>query len=102
MAKKRVSFTSKQKHDFAKMIVEDGCTIPQVMQIANASESAVSRWKKQYLAEKSGTTTNHATGLTPEYQKIKMLEKKLARAERDLDIVKKAAALFVQDTQVKS
>ena len=52
MAKKRVSFTPKQKHDFAKMIVEDGCTIPQVMQIANASESAVSRWKKQYIAEK--------------------------------------------------
>ena len=99
MTKKRVSLTTEQKLDFAKMMVDDGFSIDQVMEISGASESAVKRWKKQYQEEKQGILTQHASGLTPAHQRIKALEKQLARANRDIDILKKATALFVKGTQ---
>ena len=98
MKKKRIYVHTQQKHDFAKMMVEDGLGIEQVMEISGASESAVKRWKKQYQDEKRGIVTSHASALTPEHQEIKALKKQLARAHRDIDILKKAAALFSKDT----
>ena len=98
MTKKRVSLTENQKHDFAKMMVDDGCSVQQIMEISGACESAVKRWKKQYQDEVNGLVTHHASGLTPEHQEIKALKKQLARANRDIDILKKAAALFAKDT----
>jgi len=45
--------------------------------------SAVVRWKRQYKVEKKA--------ITPEQQQIQELEKQLARAKRDIDILKKRA-----------
>lgn len=88
--KERITFTVEQKLDYAKLMVEEGYSNKQVMEISGAGDTAVSRWKRQYIAELGGKTPNGKKALTPEQQKIQSLEKQLWRAKRDNDILKKA------------
>ena len=98
MKKIRKTFTQEQKFQYAKMIVEDGYSNEKVAEIANACKSAVGRWKRQYLQEKQGVTSTLKPALSPEHQEIQRLKKELARAKRDNEILKKATALFAQDS----
>lgn len=95
--KLRKSFTPEEKLQYAKLVVEEGYTIAKVASIADSCTSAVGRWKRQYLQEKYGVTPTAVSALSPEHQEIQRLRKELARAQRDNDILKKAAALFVKD-----
>jgi transposase len=54
--------------------------------------------EKQYLDELNGNTPENKQALTPEQQQIQGLEKQLWRAKRDNEILKKATAFFVRDT----
>ena len=93
--KTRIKVTKKQKLEFAKLMVDDGYSTLQIMEISGACESAVSRWKRQYLDELDGCTPSNKVAITPEHQRIQSLEKQLKRAQRDNDILKKAAAFFI-------
>ncbi len=95
--KDRVTPTEQQKLEYAKMMVEDGYTNQQIQEISGACSSAVVRWKRQYKQEIQGITPKNKTALTPEQQRIQELETLLARAKRDIDILKKASALFIQN-----
>ncbi len=94
--KLRVQITPQQKLEYAKMMVEDGYTNQQIQDISGACSSAVVRWTRQYKEEMLGMTPTNRVALTPEQQRIQELEKQLARAKRDIDILKKASALFIQ------
>lgn len=94
--KERIAPTEQQKLEYAKLMIEDGYTNQQIQDISGASASAVVRWKKQYKQEMLGITPQNKAALTPEQQRIQELEKQLARAKRDIDILKKASALFIQ------
>ena len=96
MSKSRKTFSITQKLEYAKLIVEDGYSNTEVEHISGASKSAVSRWKKQYEKELLGYTPS-LSALTPEHKRIQDLEKALKRSERDIEILKKAAAFFIQD-----
>ena len=52
--KERVNVSPKQKHEFARLMVEDNYTNKQIMELSGAAASAVTRWKRQYLAEQRG------------------------------------------------
>lgn len=52
--KQRLSFTVEQRLDYAKLMVNEGYTNKQIMEISGAASTAVSRWKKQYLEELEG------------------------------------------------
>jgi len=95
--KPRARFTLEQKLDYCKLMVEEGYTNKQVIDISGAGPTAVTRWKKQYLAELNGTTPQGKKALTTEQQTIQELEKQLWRARRDNDILKKAAAFFIRE-----
>tara|TARA_R110001606_G_scaffold11354_6_gene49303 strand:+ start:15800 stop:15991 length:192 start_codon:yes stop_codon:yes gene_type:complete len=56
--KVRVTFTAEQKLEYAKLMINEGYTNKQIRDISGAGETAVSRWKKQYLAEVDGHTPN--------------------------------------------
>ena len=47
--------------------------------------------KRQYKEEMLGMTPTNRVALTPEQQRIQELEKQLARAKRDINILKKPA-----------
>ena len=49
--KQRLSFTKEQKLDYAKLMVNEGYTNQQIIEISGAGSTAISRWKKQYLEE---------------------------------------------------
>ena len=95
--KTRITFTAEQKLEYAKLMVNEGYSNKQIHDISGAGSTAISRWKKQYLAEIDGHTPQGKKALTPEQQKIQDLEKQLWRAKRDNDILKKAAAFFARD-----
>jgi len=100
--KPRVEFTLEQKLEYAKLIVDEGYTNKKIMEISGASDSAVSRWKRQYIAELKGITPEGKKALTSDQQRIQVLEKQLWRAKRDNEILKKATAFFVRDNNALS
>jgi len=91
--KVRVKVTLEQKLEYARLMIDEGYSNKKVMEISGASESAVSRWKCQYVAELKGQTPEGKKALTPEQQRIQELEKQLWRAKRDNEI------LYVQDVR---
>jgi transposase len=96
--KQRTTFTVEQKLDYAKLMVHENYTNKQIIEISGAGPTAIIRWKKQYLAEINGQTPESAKALTSEQQEIQSLKKQLWRAKRDNEILKKATALFAQDS----
>jgi transposase len=95
--KERTTFTAEQKLEYAKLMINEGYTNKQIRDISGAGETAISRWKKQYLAEIDGQTPQGKKALTADQQKIQDLEKQLWRAKRDNEILKKAAAFFARE-----
>jgi transposase len=95
--KTKVTLSAKQKLEYAKLMVEEGYSNKQIEEISGAGKSAVSRWKQQYIAELQGKTPENSKALTPEQRRIQELEAQLKRAQRDNDILKKAAAFFILD-----
>lgn len=100
--KDRITFTTEQKLEYAKLMVNEGYSNKKVMEISGGSESAVSRWKRQYKEELNGKTPEGKKALTSEQQRIQELEKQLWRAKRDNEILKKATAFFVRDNNALS
>lgn len=95
--KERINLTIEQKLDYAKLMVHENYTNKKIMAISGAGPSAVTRWKKQYLAEINGQTPEAGKAMTPEQQEIQLLKKQLWRSQRDNEILKKATALFAMD-----
>jgi transposase len=95
--KEKITFTTEQKLEYAKLMIDEHYTNQQIMDISGASKSAVSRWRQQYKQELDGVTPEGKSALTPEQQRIQELEKQLKRAQRDNEILKKATAFFVRD-----
>jgi len=95
--KERLVFTPEERYEYAKLMVDEGYSNKQIMEISGAGASAVTRWKRQYLAELKGETPQGKKAMTPEQQRIQELEKQLWRAKRDNDILKKATAFFVRE-----
>lgn len=96
--KPRVSFTLEQKLDYAKLMVVEGYSTRQIMDVSGAGATAVTRWKNQYQQELKGQKPEGKKAFTPDQQRIQELEKQLWRAKRDNEILKKATALFVRDS----
>ena len=95
--KTKVTLSPKQKLEYAKLMVDEGYTNKQIEDLSGAGKSAVSRWKMQYISELAGNTPTNAAALTEEQRKIQLLEKQLKQAQRDNEILKKAAAFFIRD-----
>ena len=95
----KVTPSAQQKLEYAKLMVEEDYTNKQIEEMSGAGKSAVSRWKQQYLSELDGKSPGNVQALTPEQQRIQLLEKQLKRALRDNDILKKATAFFIRDNQ---
>lgn len=95
--KARINISVEQKLEYAKMMIENGYSVQQIIEISGAGATAVRRWKKQYLEELQGITPEGKKALTADQQKIHDLEKQLRQAKRDNEILKKAAAFFARE-----
>jgi transposase len=85
--KSRENFTPDKRLEYAKLMVEEGYSNQQVMDISGAGKTAVSRWKKQYIAEQKGEFIKGKTALDVDKRRIKSLEKQLAEAHMDITVM---------------
>lgn len=95
--KPRTNISPNQKLEYVKLITEEGYSHQQVMELSGAGASAITRWKRQYLEELQGKMPSNKTALTPENRRIQELEKQLAQAKSDNELLKKATAFFIRD-----
>lgn len=95
--KDRTNLTPAQRLEYAKLMVEENYSNKQIMELSGASSSAVVRWKKQYLDEKNGEISSDKVALDPQIRRIQELEKQLAEAKKDNELLKKATAFFIRD-----
>lgn len=96
MVKKRRAFTTEFKLEAAQLVTEQGYSITQACSSLGVGQSAMRRWVKQLKQEHSGITPK-SKALTPEQQRIKELEARIDRLEREKTILKKATALLMSE-----
>ena len=73
--KASVNFRPEQKLEYAKLMVVEGYSTKQIMEISGAGATAAARWKKQYQRELRGQTPEGKKAFTPDQQRIQELEK---------------------------
>ena len=95
--KARIKITPDQKLEYAKLMVDEHYTNQQIIDLSGAGPTAVSRWKKQYLAEQRGEVAEGKTALNADKRRIQELEKQLADSKMDVVLLKKATAFFIRD-----
>lgn len=96
MEKQRRSFTTEFKREAAELVTQQGYTIIEASRSLGIGESVLRRWVKQLRQERVGITPQ-SKALTPEQQKIKELEARIDRLEREKVILKKATALLMAE-----
>lgn len=89
-----------QKHDenFKKIIVslhENGKGISELAREYGLSKSSVSDWIKKYqnIITSTGEVTNN--------DEITKLKKELSKKEKEIEILKKAVAIFSEEQKIK-
>ena len=93
----RIKVTPAQKLEYAKLMVNEGYSTNQIIELSGACSSAVAHWKKQYAAELEGNIQPNKMPLAPLERGIQELEKQLKSAQKDNEILKKATAFFIRD-----
>ena len=96
MSRQRRSFSPEFKLDAARLVVDQGYSISDAARSLGVGTSAIRRWVKQLGVEYSGETPA-SKAFTPEQQRIKELEARINRLEREKEILKKATALLMFD-----
>ena len=94
---KRKTFTPAFKLEIAKLMVDKNYTIKQACEASGAGETAVKRWRQQYLAELAGKPLANTQALTPEQREIQQLKQRIRQLETEKDILKKASAFFAKE-----
>lgn len=97
-------FTPEFKRECAELVLDHGYTVSEACKATDAGSSAIRRWVKQLRSERNGGITApgimispSAVPLTPDQQRIRQLEERIHRLERDKEILKKATALLMSD-----
>lgn len=96
MSKQRRTFSAEFKREAATLVLDQGYTVIEACQALGVVETALRRWIKQLQQERSGIIPP-SKALTPEQQKIQVLEARIHRLEREKAILKKATALLMSD-----
>lgn len=99
------TFTPEFKRECAELVLDHGYSVTQACETTNVGTTAMRRWVRQLHAERSGGATApglmispSAVPLTPDQLRIRQLEERIQRLERDKEILKKATALLMSDS----
>lgn len=96
MSKQRRSFSPDFKREAARLVVDQGYSVPEACQSLGVGATALRRWVEQLRSERGGQTPSNPA-LTPEQQRIQELEARIKSLEQDKAILKKATALLMSD-----
>jgi len=96
MSKQRKHYEATFKLEVARMVVDQGLSIAQVVKDMNIGRTAVNRWIDQYRAEQLGKT-GIGKPITAEQQRIRQLEAENRQLRSDNELLKKASAFFARE-----
>ncbi|MEJ2795935.1 transposase [Iodobacter sp. LRB] len=96
MTSMRKKYDASFKLEVARMVVDQGLSVAQVVQSMQVGESALRRWIEQYRAEQMGQP-GIGNPLTAEQQRIRQLESENRQLRSDNDLLKKASAFFARE-----
>ena len=90
---KRRKYDREFKIEAVKLVTERGTSIAEAARNLGIHENLLRIWKKKYLEDTKDSFpgTGH---LKPQDEELRRLKKKLADAEEERDILKKALAIF--------
>lgn len=94
--KPHTSYTPEFKNEAVKLVTEQGLTVSDAAKHLSMSIKTLSAWVLRYKAGELSSTKR-----TPNEQELEInrLKKALALAEMERDILKKATAYFVKESQ---
>jgi transposase len=96
MSKQRKHYEAAFKLEIARMVVDQGLSIAQVVKDMNIGRTAVTRWIEQYQAEQLGKA-GIGKPITAEQQRIRQLETENRQLRSDNELLKKASAFFARE-----
>lgn len=96
MSKHRKHYEAAFKLEVARMVVDQGLSIAQVVKDMNIGRTAVNRWVDQYRAEQQGKA-GIGKPITAEQQRIRQLETENRQLRADNELLKKASAFFARE-----
>lgn len=94
-------FTPEFRRECAELILDHGYSVTRAGEETGVGATALRRWVRQLECERSGgilPPERPASPMTPEQQYIRELEERVKRLERDREILKKATALLMSDS----
>jgi len=101
MKRKRKRYTEEFKKEAARMVIMEGMGVPEVAEKLGVSSVLIYRWKDAYLNEMGGSGDDgemNAQDLAAELDRVR---KKLAKAERINEILKKNGGLLCEGRSMK-
>ena len=93
----RRAFDANVKLDVARMVRDQGISVPEVCRTMSVGRTAVQRWVRQLDASRQGEPVRGAMALTAQMQRIRQLEEENRRLRSDNDVLKKATAFFARE-----
>ena len=92
----RKKYDSAFKLEIAKMVVDQGIEVSQIVKDMEIGETTVRRWADQYRAEQLGEM-GIGKPLSIELQRIRQLEQENRLLRSDNALLKKASAFFARE-----
>ena len=96
MSKQRKHYEPAFKLEVARMVVDQGMSVAQIVKDMKIGRTAACRWIEQYRAEQQGKP-GIGKPLTIEQQRIRQLETENRQLRSDNDLLKKASAFFARE-----
>lgn len=98
MGKNRRQYTKEFKVEAVRLVLEEGRTISEVARDLGINENLLHRWKKK--SEEGKIEPFPGKGrLSPEDDELRQLRRENKRLRMERDILKKAVAIFSEETQ---
>jgi transposase len=98
---KRRKYDTEFKKEAARLVLKEGRTISSVEDSLGITHGILKDWVRLYR-EHTETAFVGSGNLLPEDEKVRLLEKELARVTRERDILKKAVAIFSKEPETNS
>lgn len=93
--KRRRNFSRDFKLEVVRRSMEEDLTIKELSEQLSLHPSLITKWRKQYLDLQELSFPGHGVeSLTQEQKRIRELERKLADAKMETEILKKAIRIF--------
>lgn len=95
---KRRTFSQEFKLDAASLVLKQGYSYREAEDATGVSNGALRNWVSQLKKELNGETPVGAKAITEEQKKVQRLEARVKQLELEKEILKKATALLMTDS----